>query len=147
MFHTQQWSQPPVAAQAQLFTLFEAIFATTVSQEMHERLAHNQDVFLQIAFDTAGKAVGFKVGYREDPITFYSWLGGVLPEYRGHGIAARLMDEQHTWCRAHSYQYVRTKTLNQWRGMLLLNIKTGFDIIGTQTGRNGVVKIVLEKKL
>ncbi len=129
-----------------LFALYEEIFASTVTEEMRERLEHTQDLHLAIAFDGA-RAIGYKIGYREDPVTFYSWLGGVLPDFRGQGIAGALMEQQHDWCLRRGYQYVRTKTLNQWRAMLLLNIRMGFDIIGTQTGRNGVVKIILEKKL
>ncbi len=129
-----------------LFALYEEIFTNAVTEEMRERLEHAQDLYLALAYDDE-RAIGFKVGYREDPVTFYSWLGGVLPSFRGQGIAGALMEQQHAWCLRRGYQYVRTKTLNQWRAMLLLNIRMGFDIIGTQTGRNGGVKIVLEKKL
>lgn len=37
--------------------------------------------------------------------------------------------------------------MNKWRGMLILNIKNGFDIIETYTDENGLHKIVLEKNL
>ena len=30
---------------------------------------------------------GFKLGYAEDEHTFYSWLGGVVPNYRRMGLA------------------------------------------------------------
>lgn len=42
---------------------------------------------------------------------------------------------------------VQTKTKNKWRDMLILNIKNGFDIIGTYTDDSGEPKIILEKKL
>ncbi|HEX4923335.1 MAG TPA: GNAT family N-acetyltransferase, partial [Bdellovibrionales bacterium] len=82
-----------------------------------------------------------------DPWEFYSWLGGVLPEYRGLGVASALMRAQHEWCAQNGYARILTKTQNRWREMLLLNIRHGFDVIGTyQSSRHGL-KILLEKKL
>lgn len=90
--------------------------------------------------------VGCKLGYERKPGHFYSWLGGVHPDYRGHGIASELMHRQHDWCRQNKYHTVRTQTYNQWRSMLILNLRFGFDIIGTVQGKYGLM-IVLEKKL
>jgi GNAT superfamily N-acetyltransferase len=91
--------------------------------------------------------VGFKIGYELKSGKYYSWLGGVHPDYRGNGIAGRLMEIQHDWCKANGYKTVQTKTKNFWRNMLILNIKSGFDIIGTYTDSFGEPKIILEKKL
>ncbi|WP_231689631.1 GNAT family N-acetyltransferase [Bacillus sp. FJAT-27245] len=93
------------------------------------------------------KLVGYKIGYELSQTHFYSWLGGVAPEYRNHGIAASLMNQQHNYLKQHGYTYVQTKTMNKWRSMLLLNIKNGFDIIETYTDKNGKHKIILEKNL
>lgn len=78
---------------------------------------------------------------------FYSWLGGVDPDYRKHGIALTLMEKQHEYLRKNGYKVVQTKTMNKWRNMLILNIKNGFNIIETYTDDNGLQKIVLEKTL
>ncbi len=91
--------------------------------------------------------VAFKLGYERDPREFYSWLGGVIPDFRGLGIAADLMKRQHEWCRKQGYQKVQTKTQNRFRDMLILNIKHGFNIIGTHQSDEGGFKIVLEKLL
>ena len=56
------------------------------------------------------------------------------------------MRQQHNWCRQNGYHTVRTQTYNQWRDMLVLNIKSGFDIVGTVQGTRGLV-IVMEKKM
>jgi predicted GNAT superfamily acetyltransferase len=93
-----------------------------------------------------GDIIGCKLGYEREPGLFYSWLGCVDVRFRGHGIAAELMRQQHDWCREQGYRTIRTKTYNQWRSMLLLNIRSGFDIVGTEPGRHGL-KIVLEKSL
>src|SRR5690606_13159766 len=82
-----------------------------------------------------------------DGQTFYSWLGGVRPDCRKLGIASELMRKQHEDLKEMDYKIVRTKTMNKWRGMLLLNIRTGFDILETEIAPRGELKIVLEKKL
>lgn len=94
----------------------------------------------------AGRVVGCKLGYERQPGHYYSWLGGVLPEFRGQGLAAELLGRQHAWAREQGYHRIRTHTYNRWRAMLLLNLRHGFDIIGTVQGRHGLT-IVLEKEL
>jgi GNAT superfamily N-acetyltransferase len=93
-----------------------------------------------------GRVVGCKLGYERKPGHYYSWLGGVHPDFRGRGIAAELMRQQHDWCRQHHYHTLRTQTYNQWRNMLILNLRHGFDIIGTMQGKHGLT-IVLEKRV
>lgn len=93
-----------------------------------------------------GHVVGCKLGYERKPGHYYSWLGGVHPDFRGQGVAAELMRRQHTWCQAQGYRHIRTHTYNRWRAMLLLNLRHGFDIIGTMQGPRGLT-IVLEKEL
>lgn len=101
---------------------------------------------LLLAFIDGG-IVGFKLGYELSPQEFYSWLGGVLPDFRGLGIASELMKKQHEWCRREGYAKVQTKTQNRFREMLLLNIREGFDVIGVHDSSEGGMKIVLEKSL
>lgn len=93
------------------------------------------------------KVIGYKMGYAIDVNTFYSWLGGVAPDYRKNGIASMLMEKQHGYLKEKGYKVVRTKTMNKWRSMLILNIKHGFDVIETCTDEKGLLKIVLEKQL
>jgi GNAT superfamily N-acetyltransferase len=92
------------------------------------------------------QVIGCKLGYERKPGHFYSWLGGVHPDFRGHGIASELMRQQHDWCRQNNYHTIRTQTYNQWRSMLILNLRFGFDIIGTVQGKYGLT-LVLEKKI
>jgi GNAT superfamily N-acetyltransferase len=93
-----------------------------------------------------GNVVGCKIGYERKPGHYYSWLGGVNAEFRSRGIAQDLMREQHLWCQQQGYQRIRTQTYNRWRAMLLLNLKEGFDIVGTVQGAHGLA-IVLEKQV
>ncbi|MYL46398.1 GNAT family N-acetyltransferase [Virgibacillus halodenitrificans] len=91
--------------------------------------------------------IGYKIGYELEPNVFYSWLGGVDESHRNKGVASKLMDQQHLYLIEKGYEIVQTKTKNKWRGMLVLNIKSGFDVIGTYKDNEGEPKIILEKRL
>lgn len=106
----------------------------------------NRKHFLAVA-SIEGQDVGFKVGYEQSRFEFYSWLGGVRPEYRGLSIASRLMDVQHEWCRTQGYERITTKTQNHFKEMLVLNVRHGFDIVGTQVSQKDGLKILMEKRL
>ena len=41
--------------------------------------------------------VGFFLGFELKPDTFFSWLYGVLPDFRRKAIASQLMDAVHDW--------------------------------------------------
>lgn len=107
--------------------------------------AHVRGLYLT-AFES-DKLIGFKLGYAQDSSLFYSWMGAVLPAYRGLGIATELMYLQHEWCRANGFKKVETRTRNQFAGMIRLNLNSGFTIIGTQTGTGNGLKLILEKVL
>ncbi|MFD2132402.1 GNAT family N-acetyltransferase [Pseudogracilibacillus auburnensis] len=124
--------------------LHQSIFG--ISHDLIHKMANKPQLFVIIAMD--GKnIIGYKIGYAIDQNKFYSWLGGVDAKYRKHGIATKLMDMQHQYLREEGYKVVRTKTMNKWRGMLLLNIKNGFDVIDTYRDEKGIHKIILEKSL
>jgi GNAT superfamily N-acetyltransferase len=75
--------------------------------------------------------VGFKVGYqRENDGSFYSWMGGVLPEYRRQQVAALLAGEQERWAKEQGYQRIVCKTRNRHKAMLLFALRNGFVITG-----------------
>lgn len=93
------------------------------------------------------KVVGYKIGYKQNRDQLYSWLGGVDSAFRNQGIASVLMERQHRYAEEAGYHTIRTETKNKWRSMLLLNIKSGFNIIGTYTDNSGEPKIILEKPL
>lgn len=138
----------PAALQAQLTQLIVDVLGNQSVGEAAAELAYQQartPLWVHLAFDSDAP-VGFKLGYERKPGHFYSWLGGVLPNYRKAGIASALMQQQHDWCRANGYQTVRTQTYNQWRNMLILNLRHGFEVVGTIQGKHGLM-IILEKSL
>lgn len=73
--------------------------------------------------------VGFKVGYERDG-AFYSWMGGILPDFRRLGLAKALADEQERWAKQQGYKTITFKTRNSHKGMLIFALQNGFDIIG-----------------
>lgn len=109
------------------------------------RLKDSDAIVLVALFE--GDPVGFKIGYRaEEEGIFYSWLGGVRPDRRRLGVATQLMNEQHQRVWDKGYRRIRTKTLNDRSEMLILNLRAGFRVIGTQDSARGL-KILLEKAL
>lgn len=127
-----------------LVTLHQSVFGT--SDDLITKMANKPEILIDIAMDDS-RLIGYKIGYELDHHTFYSWLGGVDPEYRKQGIAAELMKQQHQTLKELGFKVVQTKTMNKWRSMLILNIKNGFDVIDTYTDAKGLHKIILEKKL
>lgn len=115
-------------------------------KKISSRLEQSENPLSVLAFDQ-DKLIAFKIGYQTDLKTFYSWIGGVLPSYRKQGIAHELMTRQHQWLKEHQYQVVETKTGNEFKGMLILNIKNGFDIIETMNSSKGKLRILLRKVL
>ena len=93
------------------------------------------------------KLVGFKVGYERDG-SFYSWMGGVLPDYRRLGIAQKLADTQEKWAKSQGYTTILFKTRNHHKGMLIFALKNGFNIVGFKERESiDVHRILLQKSL
>lgn len=122
-----------------------AIFKSSTAAGLLEQLSKRYALLIVVAVDGT-KVTGYKIGYEQNQSQFHSWLGGVHPEYRKQGIASEMMRLQHNWCKEHGYTSIRTHTKNKWRDMLILNIRNGFDVVGTVT-EDGLPKIILEKTL
>ncbi len=74
--------------------------------------------------------VGFKVGYQKaEGGPFYSWMGGVKPEYRRRGIAYALAKEQEKWAEANGFEKIQFKTRNRLKAMQIFGLRNGFDLI------------------
>jgi predicted GNAT superfamily acetyltransferase len=125
---------------------YKSVFEVFLAEEFALRMNSSEKLLTLLAF-SEGEIVGFKIGYQLEPNKFYSWIGGVRSDFRGQGVAAELMRRQHEWCRCHGFQIVKTKTKNSFKPMLILNIKSGFDIVEVYRDGKGEIKIVLEKRL
>lgn len=122
----------------------KAVFDGAVLKE--EKIHQKLNLLAIVALEE-GIVAGFKLGYEQPDGVFYSWLGGVHPQFQQLGIAMKCMTAQHAWCRAQGYQKVRTYGRNERKAMLILNLKAGFEITSTFTDAKGRHKIVFEKCL
>ena len=74
---------------------------------------------------------GFKVGYdRFEDGSFYSWMGGVLPEFRKQGVAKTLADHQEKWAKKKGFNSIKMKTRKKHEAMITFSLKRGFVITG-----------------
>jgi GNAT superfamily N-acetyltransferase len=122
------------------------IYGESSAQEFQSQLSLHQKVHLLLGL-IEGQVVAFKLGYERNPSEFHSWLGGVLPEFRGVGVAADLLRTQHEWCRMNGYKRVLTSAENRFPEMLILNLRFGFTWTETSRMENGNLLLGLQKNL
>lgn len=106
-------------------------------------------LFLALVAEKDGELLGFKVGYLRDTIdVFYSWMGGVRPEFRRHGVADALADFQENWARERGFRSIYFKTRNRFPAMISFGLTRGFRIVNVLP-KGGVedYRIVMSKKL
>jgi GNAT superfamily N-acetyltransferase len=84
-----------------------------------------------------GALLGFKLGYARGEDTFYSWLGGIHPSIRRRGVGRQLMQRQHDWARERGYAFVETRTRTVNNAMIILNLQSGFRIVGYDESSDG----------
>jgi GNAT superfamily N-acetyltransferase len=75
--------------------------------------------------------VGFKLGYATKMNYYYSWLGGVDPQWLRRGVARQLMQQQHEWLRSEGFTTVETGAQEANRAMCELNLASGFVVVGS----------------
>ena len=93
------------------------------------------------------KPVGFKAGFEDQPYSFESWRGGVLPAARRQGIALELMRLQHHWCQNNGFRVIKTTTNSTNSAMLILNLMSGFEIVGCFVNHRKILKVLQEKRI
>ena len=71
--------------------------------------------------------VGFKIGYdRYKDGSFYSWMGGVIPNFRKNGVAHQLANYQESWAIDNSFSSIQMKTRKKHKSMIKFLLKRGF---------------------
>lgn len=137
-----------VAAQADpLAELCARVFAVFDAGRLHTRLAmHRGWMLVQAEVETevetkaataTPRPVAFKLGYAETDESFYSWLGGVDPDWRGRGLAQRLIRAQHDWAACAGYRSITTRTQIGNDAMAAINRAAGFTESGILTKADG----------
>ena len=124
----------------------KAFGSRTDEKQFVKKLKSKHGVLIQLCLNS-NQIVGMKLGYEEKPGYFYSWLGGVLPEFRRLGIASQLMRAQHDWCQGKGYAYIETRTRTNNPGMMILNLKVGFKPEGFVIDPKHGPQIIFVKKL
>lgn len=84
--------------------------------------------FLSLVYVIDDMPVAFKLGYELNSTEFYSWLGGVIPAFRGSGIAKKLLLKQEAWARENGYSTIHVKSMNGFPAMLCMLIANGYQI-------------------
>lgn len=104
---------------------------------------------LALFIKVEGEVAGFKLGYELDNGQFYSWLGGILPEFRGLGLAKQLLQTQERWAKEQGYHQIEVKTLNRFTSMLKMLISNQYQItnLNQDTDKLELNKISLQKSL
>ena len=103
-------------------------FDALKSADHYRQLISGQKSLILTAFDQ-DKAIGCKIGYdRFKDGSFYSWLGGVLPDYRKDGVAKALAQHQEKWAVENGFTSIKFKTRNRHKAMLQFALRNGFSI-------------------
>ena len=100
-----------------------------------------------VALAASNEIIGLKMGYERNRGVFNSWIGGVLPDYRGRGLAARLMAAQHDWAKKAGFRGIETATRQHNRTMGIVNYKGGFVVSGLDVVPNEETKVIFYKDL
>ncbi|WP_312048838.1 GNAT family N-acetyltransferase [Exiguobacterium profundum] len=127
------------------FRLYRTLYGDLDQLRFKERLYRHANPLVLLAFSEE-QLVGFKIGYEAEPYRFYSWAGGVHPDFQKHGIGRKLMDTQLEWVEAQGFHSIRTKARNTNKGVIILNLLCGYDIMGAYT-EDGEPRIMMEKQL
>lgn len=129
----QTYTAPiPDAALQSAGAIMRACFnAADAEDDFEQRVAEKHKPLLILAeLDT--EPVGFKLGFELSRGVFTSWLGGTLPSHHRQGIATAMLRAQHAWVARNGYHTLLTESANRFRGMVILNLLEGFEIVGTE---------------
>jgi predicted GNAT superfamily acetyltransferase len=137
---------PDALITMQLVELYHLIFEDADIPFFKKRIHEQINVISILAFNKE-QLVGFKIGYHYNPQIFYSWVGGVHTSFRQKGIGSVLLEMQSSFVKRKGYKKLRTKSMNRFKPMIIMNLKNGFDIIQVYTNKIGQTKIIFEKSL
>ena len=124
-------SYPPLPEQTekQLLELIQVVFPDIDMDDVWWRLQNMPNLTCWCVYDD-GKMVAFKIGYAIQIHRYYSWLGGVHPDWQRQGLAKQLMECQHKWLYENAFESVETCIRGHNEAMRQLNLASGFEEVG-----------------
>ncbi|MBI1826624.1 MAG: GNAT family N-acetyltransferase [Planctomycetes bacterium] len=126
--------------------LYNEVFSPKESVEYFQRRFRGRyNVAMMVAM-VDDRPVGFIIGFELMPTTFFSWICGVLPDFRRQGISTQLIQAQHAWAGDHGYQLMRFECNNQHRPMLHVAITEGYDLVGIRYDSSSADNVVIFEK-
>lgn len=141
------WEKETCIVQAQRLADFFHPLVHGDRSDYEENLSRRKSLMTVVALDNGGAIVGAKLGYERRPDIFNSAVGGVVPEYRVQGLAAKLLKAQHEWAKQAGFRAVETATLQNNRAMGIVNLKGGFVVAGLDMIPGTDNKVVFYKDL
>ena len=130
----------------ELLHLYNQLFEDADLEFFKTRFTTQANICSVLAFKKT-QLIGFKIGYPVENNTFYSWIGGVNSEFRNIGIGKQLATLQENYAIQKGFSVLKTKSMNRFKPMMILNLKNGFSITKVYTNTKGQTKIVFEKQL
>ena len=130
----------------ELLHLYNQLFEDADLEFFKTRFTTHANICSVLAFKKT-QLIGFKIGYPVENNTFYSWIGGVNSEFRNIGIGKQLVTLQENFAIEKGFSVLKTKSMNRFKPMMILNLKNGFNITKVYTNTKGQTKIVFEKQL
>ncbi|MBN1175481.1 GNAT family N-acetyltransferase [Candidatus Woesearchaeota archaeon] len=123
-------------------------FENHYNKESYSKRLDKSKHLILVAF-IENKLAGYKIGSdRFEDGSFYTWVGGVVPEFRKMKVAKALAEYQENWARNQGFSSIILKTRNRYKNMLLFAIKNGFQIIDFKLDEKPLDnRIILRKKL
>ena len=113
-----------------LYALYQRLPEFPAAEPLDSLRRRLGERYLALVYSDGGEDLGYKLGYALDEREFYSWLGGVMPQVRGRGVAQALLEEQEAWALAQGFKVIRVKSRNCFPAMLRLLIRNGYAIDG-----------------
>ena len=130
---------PNESVHQDMINLYAEIFEDADISFFKQRIAEHQKLLSVLAYYD-NQLTGFKVGYPYDEIIFYSWIGGVSEKFRQQNIATHLALLQEQWAKDYGFTKLKTKSMNRFKAMMVLNLKSGYNITKVYTNTKGQTK-------
>ncbi len=133
-----------VYALAKAIPEFEDLYPKTV---FVTNLGNNKALILIAEIENI--AVGFKAGYEQQQDgSFFSWMGGVFPEFRGKGVARKLANYMEEWAIKEGFSKIKMTTRNRNKAMLIFAVSNSFNLTSIEERSPiGENRLFLEKEL